>query len=57
MGRTKTKPYEHYFTAGSNNYHIYRKAPISEVQDTELAICRYREHAELIVKALNQYVP
>lgn len=36
-------------------FRVYRKAPSPEFQPTLIASCGYKEHAELIVSALNQY--
>ena len=35
-------------------FRVYRKAPSSEIQPTFIAGCKYKEHAEMVAKALNQ---
>jgi hypothetical protein len=59
MGRKQIKANNHYVRSLGHNlpHRVYRSSGLNEVRDTELACCRYLEHAELIVKALNQYVP
>jgi hypothetical protein len=35
-------------------FRVYRKSPITDFQDTLVALCLYKEHAELVAEALNK---
>jgi hypothetical protein len=56
MGRKQTKPKKHFVEESTQYFYVMRESGSSAPPHT-LARCEYKPHADMIVDALNVYIP